>query len=141
MNRVRRALTQSFLLSIAYVVAAWALLFLATPLIVMAFKAEGDSARFLAFFCAWGVSAWLFIACLFVANTAFNNLGFPILATVFNWGRATLGTIPFVTFGAKHWGVEGGMMGATAGSAVFGIAAVVTAYWVTGRLAKRVERA
>ncbi len=141
MSRVRRALTESFLLSIAYVLTAWALLFLATPLIVMAFKAEGDSARFLAFFCAWGVSAWVFIACLFVANTAFNNLGFPILATVFNWGRATLGTIPFVTFGAKHWGVEGGMMGATAGSAVFGLAAVATAYWVTARLAKRIKRA
>jgi putative MATE family efflux protein len=141
MSRVRRALTESFLLSIAYVLTAWALLFLATPLIVMAFKAEGDSAHFLAFFCAWGVSAWVFIACLFVANTAFNNLGFPILATVFNWGRATLGTIPFVTFGAKHWGVEGGMMGATAGSAVFGLAAVATAYWVTARLAKRIKRA
>jgi putative MATE family efflux protein len=141
MSRVRRALTESFLLSIAYVLTAWALLFLATPLIVMAFKAEGDSAHFLAFFCAWGVSAWVFIACLFVANTAFNNLGFPILATVFNWGRATLGTIPFVTFGARHWGVEGGMMGATAGSAVFGLAAVATAYWVTARLAKRIKRA
>jgi Na+-driven multidrug efflux pump len=141
MNRVRRALTESFLLSIAYVLAAWAILFLATPLIVMAFKAEGDSAHFLAFFCAWGVSAWVFIACLFVANTAFNNLGFPILATVFNWGRATLGTIPFVTLGAKYWGVEGGMMGATAGSAIFGLSAVATAYWVTARLAKRIKRA
>jgi putative MATE family efflux protein len=141
MDRVRRALTESFALSIAYVLTAWAILFLATPLIVMAFKAEGDSARFLAFFCAWGVSAWVFIACLFVANTAFNNLGFPILATVFNWGRATLGTIPFVTLGARHWGVEGGMMGATVGSAIFGLAAVATAYWVTARLAKRIKRA
>jgi putative MATE family efflux protein len=141
MNRVRRALTESFALSIAYVLAAWAILFLATPLIVMAFKAEGDSAHFIAFFCAWGVSAWVFIACLFVANTAFNNLGFPILATVFNWGRATLGTIPFVTLGARHWGVEGGMMGATVGSAIFGLAAVATAYWVTARLAKRIKKA
>jgi putative MATE family efflux protein len=139
MNRVRRALTESFLMSIAYVVAAWALLYLATPLIVAAFKAEGDSARFLAFFCAYGVSAWLFVACLFVANTAFNNLGFPVLSTLFNWGRATLGTIPFVTIGAKFWGVEGGMMGGTAGAAVFGLSAVATAYWVTARLAKRVK--
>jgi putative MATE family efflux protein len=140
MNRVRRALTESFLLSIAYVLAAWALLFLAAPFIIAAFKAEGDSARFLAFFCAWGVSAWVFVACLFVANAAFNNLGFPVLATVFNWGRATLGTIPFVTIGAKYWGVEGGMMGIAAGSAVFGVSAVATAYWVTARLAKRIKR-
>ncbi|HLJ70287.1 MAG TPA: MATE family efflux transporter [Roseiarcus sp.] len=141
MGRVRRALTESFLLSVAYVLAAWALLFLATPFIVFAFKAQGDSARFLSFFCALGVSAWLFIACLFVANTAFNNLGFPVLATAFNWGRATLGTIPFVTIGAQRWGVEGGMMGAVAGSAVFGVAAVATAYWVTARLAERIKTA
>ncbi len=140
MNRVRRALTESFLLSIAYVLAAWALLFLATPFIIFAFKAQGDSARFLSFFCAFGVSAWLFIACLFVANTAFNNLGFPVLATAFNWGRATFGTIPFVTIGAKYWGVEGGMMGATAGAALFGLAAVATAYWVTARLAKKIKK-
>jgi Na+-driven multidrug efflux pump len=138
-DRVRRALTESFMFSIAYTLAAWAILFLATPLIVAAFKAEGESAHFLAFFCAWGVSAWIFIACLFVANTAFNNLGFPMLSMVFNWGRATLGTIPFVTIGASYWGVEGGMMGAAAGSAVFGVAAVATAYWVTARLAKRIR--
>jgi len=139
MVRVRRALTESFVLSIGYVLAAWALLFLATPGIVAAFEARGESAHFIAFFCAFGVSAWVFIACLFVANTAFNNLGFPVLATLFNWGRATLGTIPFVTIGAKYWRVEGGMMGAVAGSALFGVAAVATAYWVTARLAKRVE--
>lgn len=141
MDRVRRALTESFLLSVVYVLAAWAVLFLATPFIIFAFQAQGDSARFLSFFCAFGVSAWLFIACLFVANTAFNNLGFPVLATAFNWGRATLGTIPFVTIGAKRWGVEGGMMGSAAGAALFGLAAVATAYWVTARLAKRIKTA
>src|SRR5208282_5797822 len=118
MDRVRRALTKSFLLSIGYVLAAWALLFLAAPWIIIAFEARGESAHFIAFFCAFGVSAWAFIACLFVANAAFNNLGFPLLATLFNWGRATLGTIPFVTIGASHWGVEGGMMGIAAGAAV-----------------------
>ncbi len=27
------------------------------------------------------------VACLFVANPAFNNLGFPVLAMAFNWAR------------------------------------------------------
>ncbi|HYC26190.1 MAG TPA: MATE family efflux transporter [Roseiarcus sp.] len=139
MDRVRRALTESFLLSVCYVLAAWAILFLAAPFIIAAFDARGESARFIAFFCAFGVSAWTFIACLFVANAAFNNLGFPILATLFNWGRATLGTVPFVTFGTTYWGVEGGMMGIAAGAAVFGLSALATAYWVTGRLATRIK--
>ena len=47
---------------------------------------------------------------------------------LFNWGRATLGTVPFVTLGAHFGGVEGGMAGMAAGAAIFGIAAVITAY-------------
>ena len=72
-----------------------------------------------------------------MANTAFNNLGFPILATVFNWGRATLGTIPFVTLGAHRWGPEGGYAGVIAGAALFGAAAVATCFYVTARLARQ----
>ena len=144
MGRVRRALTNSFLLSVGYVLIAWAVLYLASPGINWAFEAHGQTARLVTFFCTWGVAAWLFITCLFVANTAFNNLGFPLLATAFNWGRATLGTIPFATLGAKlggpEHGAEGAMLGIAAGAAIFGLAAVATAYWVTAQLAKRIER-
>jgi len=139
MDRVRRALTQSFLVSIGYVLSAWAILFFAAPFIVAAFNARGESAHFIIFFCTFGAAAWAFIACLFVANAAFNNLGFPILATLFNWGRVTLGTVPFVTFGANYWGVEGAMLGIVAGAALFGLGAVATAYWVTARLASRIK--
>lgn len=142
--RVRRALTNSFLLSVGYVLVAWAVLFVASPAINWAFDAHGDNARLVTFFCSYGVSAWLFMACLFVANTAFNNLGFPLLATLFNWGRATLGTIPFVAVGANlggpEHGVEGAMLGAAAGAAVFGVGAVYAAYRVTARLAMRLEK-
>ena len=43
----------------------------------------------------------MFHGALYVANSAFNNLGFPLLATAFNWGKATLGTIPFAMAGAR----------------------------------------
>ena len=69
----------------------------------------------------------------------FNNLGFPLLAMSFNWGRATLGTIPFATLGAKLAGVEGAMIGIIVGAALFGLSAVATAYYVTSRLAKRMK--
>jgi putative MATE family efflux protein len=143
MPRVRRALTDSFLLAVGYVLVAWAVLFLVSPWINWAFDATGENARLVTFFCRYGVAAWVFITCLFVANTAFNNLGSPLLATAFNWGRATLGTIPFATIGARlggpDHGVEGAMLGITAGAAIFGLGAVAAAYWVTARLAKRVE--
>ena len=69
---------------------------------------------------------------LFVANSAFNNLGHPLLSTLFNWGRATLGTIPFVTIGAGY-GAAGVLIGQAAGSIVFGSLAVVVAFRVLPR--------
>jgi putative MATE family efflux protein len=141
MGRVQRTLSDSFLLSIGYVLFAWAALALATPWILAAFDAEGESAGYVAFYCRYGVVAWLFLACLFVANTAFNNLGFPMLSMVFNWGRATLGTIPFVTLGVRYGGVKGGLVGIALGCAVFGVIAVATAYWTTAQLARRAQAA
>jgi Na+-driven multidrug efflux pump len=137
MDRVRRTLSDSFLLSIGYVLFAWGVLALAAPLIVWAFDAQGESARYVVFYCRFGVAMWVFLSCLFVANTAFNNLGFPFLTMVFNWGRATLGTIPFVTIGARLGGVPGGMVGITLGSAIFGLIGVAVAYGATARLARR----
>ena len=86
-------------------------------------------------------SAWVFITCLFVANTAFNNLGFPLLAMLFNWGRATLGTIPFVTLGARSWGgVEGAMLGLVLGALDFrDWRAWRSPIGVVARLAKRLK--
>ena len=139
MGRVQRTLTDSFILSIGYVLFAWAVLALAAPALIAAFDAQGESAKYVAFYCRYGVSAWIFLGCLFVANTAFNNLGFPVLSMAFNWARATLGTIPFVTIGARYGGVQGGLMGFALGCAIFGLLAVATAYVATWRLAKAID--
>jgi Na+-driven multidrug efflux pump len=139
MERVQRTLTDSFILSIGYVLIAWAVLALAEPALIAAFEAKGESAQYIAFYCRYGVVAWIFLACLFVANVSFNNLGFPVLAMAFNWARATLGTIPFVTIGARYAGVPGIMLGFALGSAVFGLIAVATAYVVTWRLARAMD--
>ncbi len=132
--RVRRVLTDSFSFAAVYVVAVALILSQAAPLIVRLFAAQGQTAQLLAFFCVTCGGLWFFLGGIFVANASFNNLGFPLLSTVFNWGRATVGTIPFVTFGAR-FGPEGGFLGLIAGAVVFGILAIFIAYYVTGRLA------
>jgi putative MATE family efflux protein len=139
MGRVQRTLTDSFILSIGYVLFAWAVLALTAPALISAFDATGESAEYVAFYCRYGVSAWIFLGCLFVANTAFNNLGFPVLSMAFNWARATLGTIPFVTIGARYGGVQGGLMGFALGCAIFGLLAVATAYGATWRLDRAID--
>jgi putative MATE family efflux protein len=141
LHRVRQVLTDSFIISTAYVVAVSAVLYLARPLIVEIFSANGETASLVQFFCAYAGALWLFLGPIFVANAAFNNLGYPLVSTLFNWGRATLGTIPFVTAGAALYGPEGGFGGLILGSAAFGIAAVTAAYWVTRHLAQAFARA
>ena len=135
-ERVNRTLTVSFGLTAIYVLVVWGLLRLGAPLLLAIFDPTPDAARIITFFCSYGVSAWLFIGFLFVANASFNNLGFPWLSLLFNWGRATLGTVPFATLGTALGGVEGGQLGIAGGAALFGIGALVTAFAVTGRLAK-----
>ena len=140
-DRLRTTLTDCYGVAFVYVVSVWGLLALGAPLVNRAFGAEGATAELVTFFCYWGAAAWFFLGCIFAANAAFNNLGFPILSTLFNWGRATLGTIPFVTLGANLWGPPGGLVGIIAGAALFGVGAMATSYWATGRLARRAQMA
>jgi putative MATE family efflux protein len=137
MTRVKRTLSDCISVTVLYSLAIWIVLWLSAPLINLMFRASGPTADLVAFFCAYGAAAWLFLGLIFISNAAFNNLGFPILSTLFNWGRATLGTIPFVTLGAAQWGPEGGLLGMIAGAAMFGVAAVFTAYAAIGRLSRR----
>ena len=139
MPRVRRALSDSLILAVGYALFAWAALAIFAPAVVAAFGASGQSAQFVLLFCRWGALAWVFLTCLFVANAAFNNLGFPYMALVFNWGRATLGTIPFVTLGAYWGGVPGAIVGIILGSAIFSVSASVVAYYLVARLARRLD--
>jgi Na+-driven multidrug efflux pump len=134
--RVRQVLTDCLILAATHVVVVSIVLGFAAPFIVKLFGAHGETARLAVFVCTYGGVLWLFLGAIFVANAAFNNLGSPLFSTVFNWGRATLGTIPFVTLGAAHFGPEGGYVGLIAGSTLFGAAAVFAANDVTARLAK-----
>ena len=66
---------------------------------------------------------WFFNGAIFVSNAAFNNLGHPYYSTWINWGRNTLGTIPFVTLGASLYGAPGVLIGQYTGGVVFAFAA------------------
>ncbi len=131
-DRVRRALRDSLVFTVVAVCAAWLALALGQGLIVRAFSATGVAAEVVRLFCTVLAGSFVFAGSLFVANSAFNNLGHPLLSTLFNWGRATLGTIPFVTIGAGY-GAAGVLIGQAAGSIVFGSLAVVVAFRVLPR--------
>ena len=108
----------------------WAVLFACRGLIVDAFHLSGQAADLVRLFCLVSGPGWLGIGALFVANASFNNLGAPVRATLFNWGRATLGTVPFAMIGAAWWGPAGAMTGVMLAGIVFGAAASVSAFVV-----------
>jgi Na+-driven multidrug efflux pump len=132
-DRVALTVRDSLLFTIVYVVAVWAILALVREPIVMMFGAKGDAADLIRFFCLLVAGTFLFTGALFVANAAFNNLDRPMLSTLFNWGRATAGVIPFVHYG-QQWGPTGVLAAWGIGSVVFGTAAVVTSFRVVARL-------
>ena len=131
--RVRETLRASLLLVLACVLVMWALLALSQDQVVRLFSATGNAATLIHVFCSLTVAGFLWVGALFVANAAFNNLGFPLLSTLFNWGRATLGTIPFVAIG-RQYGPVGVLLGQASGGIVFGTLAAITAFVVTRRL-------
>jgi Na+-driven multidrug efflux pump len=126
-DRVRDTLRASLVFMTCSVSLAWLLLALLQNPLVALFHASGDMALVMHFFCSWLAGGFLFVGCLFVANSSFNNLGHPLFATLFNWGRATLGTIPLVMVGA-HYGPIGVISAQTLGSVVFGVGALALAF-------------
>ena len=131
-DRVRQTMRDSLVFVLAAVCAAWLLLAAGQEAIVRAFSAAGVAAELVRLFCTFFAGGFVFAGSLFVANAAFNNLGHPLLSTAFNWGRATLGTIPFVAVGAQY-GAVGVLAGQAAGAVVFGSLAVLVAFRVLPR--------
>lgn len=135
-DRVREALRDALIFVVVAVVVAWTGLALAQNGIIAIFSAHGVTAKLVRLFCSLLAGSFLFTGALFVANAAFNNLGFPLLSTAFNWGRATLGTIPFAAWGA-HFGPSGVLIGQAAGSIIFSIGAIIMAFHAIEGLERR----
>jgi putative MATE family efflux protein len=139
-DRVRETLTNGLIFAAIYTLATSLILFLFRHEIAAAFNATGGAAELIIFFCTFIGISWAFAGAQFVANAAFNNLGRPQLSTVFNWAKATLGTIPFAMAGAYMAGPEGVLAGTALGSLIFGIASVWAAYRIVAKSASGAAR-
>ena len=133
-ERVRQALTDGMKFGFIYTLITSAILFLLRNRIADAFSANGRTTELVVFFATYVAVSWAFVGMLFVANAAFNNLGRASYSTWTNWGRATLGTIPFAIIGKAYWGAEGVMAATAIGAVIFGIAAALIAFRTVGHL-------
>ena len=134
-DRVREGLRASLGFMVGAVALAWLLLAVLQGPLIQVFSLEGVAADMVHAFCSWIAASFFFMGALFVANAAFNNLGHPLWSTAFNWGRATLGTIPFAWWGAQYGPVQV-LAGQAVGAVLFGSLAMWTAFRLTTRLGR-----
>jgi Na+-driven multidrug efflux pump len=134
-GRIRRTIVDSMIVTAVYTSIVSLVLFIGRDAIVGFFGASGDDARLVLFFCQYLAMTYVFGGGIFVSVAAFNNLGYPMRATLFNWARATIGTIPFVWVGAHLGGAEGALAGFAIGAIPFGILALFVANRTINRLA------
>lgn len=130
-QRVRHTLSQSLLMATGYTLCASLFLFALSSDIAAAFNAIRIAHDVIVFFCSFLAISWIFVGALFIANSAFNTLGYPKRSAALSWGRVTVGTIPFVYFGAEWGGWQGVLIGNALGAAIFGALAIAFAYRVT----------
>lgn len=126
-DRVTQTLIDGLKFSAVYTLITSSILFIFRNQIADTFLASGRTKELVVFFCTYVALSWAFAGAQFVSNAACNNLGKASHSTYFNWGKATIGTIPFALVGGHYWGAEGVMGAIALGSVIFGIASV---WWV-----------
>ena len=136
MDRVRRTLRESLVFSGIVIVVMSGVLFLARGAIADAFHAEGLTRDLIYLFCGPLSLLFFFNGMIFVANAVCNNLGAAMQSTMVNWGRHTIGTVPFALAFGMWWGAPGVLVGQAVGGILFGVLAV----WLAMRVVDRVTQ-
>lgn len=137
LDRVRRTLRESVLFCGLVIVVMSAALFLLRAPLADLFHATGETREILYLFCGPLSLLFFFNGLIFIANAACNNLGAAYQATMINWARHTLGTLPFAWALAGIWGAKGVLVGQAVGGVIFGLLAL----WLAMRIVARREAA
>lgn len=134
-DRVRETLKRAMIFAAGFVVLAWALLLLFNGFVSTQFKL-GTEGREIVFWFAFVIAPlFIFNGSLFIANAAFNNLKRPIWSSMLNWGKNTIGVLPFVLVGAHLGGASGVLVGQAIGGIFFGVLGL----WLAFRLVRSYE--
>ncbi len=133
-DRVRQVISKSFVIILIYGTVISIILFAIKGQIVSLFNVDRVAADLIILFCIWVAILTIFRGFLFVANASFNNLGKAKYSTIMNFGKATIGTIPFVYYGAKFHGAFGIILYEAIGAIVFGFISSLLVFRVIKKL-------
>ena len=125
----------------AYVLVAWAIMYLASDLIIQGFGLTGAGREVVTSFAIIGAGGYIFTGALFVSNAAFNNLNRPLWSTGFNWSRDAL-VIPVLVFlFADQMGPAAAVYIQALGGLLVGVCAAIVGWRLTQRISDRAEPA
>jgi len=124
MLRVKEALLAGLKFTLIYVLFVSSILYFSSAHIVSIFDATGISAELVILFCSILTFGYFFNGVIFVANACFNNMGHPLYSTYINWGRHTVGTLPFILIGGHFFGASGILLGQSFGGIIFAVIAL-----------------
>lgn len=128
--RAREAVKTTYWLALGYGAVVALTLSLSAQALQQLFNVQGEGVRILQVFCQFGGVLWTLIGLQFIAISIFVTMGRPIFVTLFGWLRASLGTVPFVWYGAQLQGSAGALLGHLLGNATIALAACAVGMWV-----------
>jgi len=126
-DRMHSTISSAVIYAFGYCLLLCIILFQLQDWLVATFNATQASADIIRFFATFVSFSFFFQSLLFIAIAVFNNLGKPLNSTLLNFGRATLGTWPLITFFALFMGAQGILFGQAIGSVIFGCLGVYMA--------------
>jgi len=134
-DRVLGTLRRAIIFAAGFVALAWVILLLVNGVVSDLFNLSADGRDIVFWFAALIAPLFIFNGSLFVSNAAFNNLKRPLWSSLLNWGKNTIGVVPFVLIGAHIGGAPGVLVGQAVGGVFFGVLGL----WLAFRLVRRYQ--
>lgn len=122
-DRLRSTYRDAILFGLIYSLVMWGVLASAGSLVIAAFDLSPIGGEIVSSFTQVGAGAFLFASALFVSNSAFNALGRPSWATLSNWARDGIISLPLAIMLATWYGATGVIYAQAAASVIVGLIA------------------
>lgn len=126
-DRVRKAIKRAIMFAAGYTLLIWPILYFSAPTVAKLFDLNAEGIYLLQVFGGIVAPLFLFNGVLYISNAAFNNLERPRWSTWLNWGRNTLGILPFLVIGDWAAGAAGVIAAPALGGVIFGILGYILA--------------
>ncbi len=139
-DRVRQTYRDALIFCVAYTLFAWSVLALATGSVITLFGLGPDASDVISAFTLVAAGGWVFAGGLFVANSAFSNLGRPMLSTLFNWVRDGIILWPLASLLSGSFAAAGVIYGQALSTAIVGTAAILGGWLFVAALGRRPKR-